>query len=436
MRDTRYLRTSVVLFALAVALLSLPSITRRLPGRYASRLPEPFLTSRDSDHPISLPATIASLTPGVAAGQTSPAAPTPPASPTTEPAGTPTPEPPKATEPPTATPQPTVQEPTPTSTLPPSVLLEGLRHERQGWNNCGPTTLAMALSYWGFDDSQVDIAPIVKPDPEDKHVGIHEMANYAIGLGLNAITRSGGTLAGLKALLAAGYPVLIESWYVRDAQDQLGHYRLVVGYNDATQHFDLFDSLYDPPTTMAYQKLYELWRVFNWTYLVIAPPELWDEVATLIGPDMQETTMYERALARARDEAGRQPESCAAYADCSDWVTMSWFTIGSNLTALGRHVEAVEAYDQARRLGLHGRMLWYQFGPYESTYTVGRHDDVIALASATLATAGNLEESYLWRGRSRLVLGDTAAAELDFRAALTYHEGWQPALTALEELEQ
>jgi len=429
MRNARYLLASVGLFVLAIALLSLPSIIRRLPGRYASRLPEPLLALRHSDHPVSLPSPVATETTSPSADQTPSTTPPRPPLPTAEPADTPTPEPPEATQPPAALPQ-------PTSTLPPGVLLEGGRHERQGWNNCGPATLAMALSYWGFDDSQVDIAPIVKPDPEDKHVGIHQMADYASRLGLNAIIRSGGTLAGLKALLAAGYPVLIESWYVRDAQDQLGHYRLVVGYNDATQHFDLFDSLYDPPTTMAYQELYELWRVFNWTYMVIAPPELWDEVATLIGPDMQDTAMYERALARARDEAGWQPESCAAYADCSDWVTMSWFTIGSNLTALGHHEEAVEAYDQARRLGLHYRMLWYQFGPYESYHAVGRHDDVIALAGATLATAGNLEESYLWRGRSRLALDDTAGAESDFRAALTYHAGWQPALTALEKLEQ
>jgi hypothetical protein len=429
MSKPRYLMVAVGLFILGIALLSLPSIIRRLPGRYASRLPAPLLALRHSDHPISLPTPIATETTSPAADPTSTATPAHPPSPTAEPDNTRTPEPPEATQPPTAVPQ-------PTSTLPPSVLLDGLRHERQGWNNCGPTTLAMALSYWGFDDSQVDIAPIVKPDPEDKHVGIHQMADYATGLGLNAVIRSGGTLAGLRTLLAARYPVLIESWYVRDAQDQLGHYRLIVGYNDATQHFDLFDSLYDPPTTMAYQELYELWRVFNWTYMVIAPPELYDEIATLAGPDMQDTAMYERALTRAYDEAARQPESCAAYAVCSDWVTMSWFTIGSNLTALGRHAEAVEAYDQARQLGLHYRMLWYQFGPYESYHAVGRHDDVIALASATLATAGNLEESYLWRGRSRLALDDTAGAESDFRAALTYHEGWQPALTALEELEQ
>ncbi len=425
MRDTRYLLASIGLFALAFALLALPSTFRWPPSRFAA-------SAGGEDGEVESSGTPRSPAPPPPISS----APTRLPSPTVEADDTPTPEPPEATQSPTALPQPTVQEPTPTSTLPPSVLLEGLRHERQGWNNCGPTTLAMALSYWGFDDSQVDIAPVVKPDPEDKHVGIHQMAGYANGLGLNAITRSGGTLAGLKALLAAGYPVITESWYVRDAQDQLGHYRLVVGYNDATQHFDLFDSLYDPPTTVAYQELYELWRVFNWTYMVIAPPEAWDEVTTLIGPDIQDTTMYERALERARDEAAQQPDSCAAYATCSDWGTMSQFIVGSNLAALGRHAEAAEAYDQARQLGLHYRMLWYQFGPYESYYAVGRHDDVIVLASATLATAGNLEESYLWRGRSRLALDDTVGAESDFRAALTYHANWPPALSALEELEQ
>jgi tetratricopeptide (TPR) repeat protein len=80
-------------------------------------------------------------------------------------------------------------------------------------------------------------------------------------------------------------------------------------------------------------------------------------------------------------------------------------------------------------------MLWYQFGPYESYYHVGRYDDVIALADATLATARNLEESYYWRGRARLAQGNTDGARSDFKKALHYHEGWAPALEALASLE-
>ena len=93
------------------------------------------------------------------------------------------------------------------------------------------------------------------------------------------------------------------------------------------------------------------------------------------------------------------------------------------------------AYDQARQSGLHYRMLWYQFGPYESYYSAGRYDDVIALADATLATTANLEESYYWRGMARLAQGDAGGARADFEAALRYHENWSPAVIALVGME-
>ena len=60
---------------------------------------------------------------------------------------------------------------------------------------------------------------------------------------------------------------------------------------------------------------------------------------------------------------------------------------------------------------------------------------MIALANATLATASNLEESYYWRGRSRLALGDVEGARSDFTTALRYHKDWPPAVSALADLE-
>jgi tetratricopeptide (TPR) repeat protein len=328
--------------------------------------------------------------------------------------------------------------------------LEGIEHERQGWNNCGPTTLAMGLSYWGSDKDQSDIAPLLKPDPEDKHVGIHQMEGYAREQGLATVIRVGGSLEQLKALLRARFPVIVESWYVRDAQDQLGHYRLVAGYNDAQQHFHMYDSLYDPPTTMGYQELDELWRVFNRTYLVVYPPARWEELKAileiqeppapskmpeLVGPELEDPAMYEEALRTARMELANPPASCVAYADCADWAAFSWFNVGTNLTALGRYEEAAAAYDQARAMGLHYRMLWYQFGPYEAYFAAGRYDDVIALANSTLNTAKNLEESYYWRGKARLAQGDRQGARADFESALRYHPAWEPATMALSAMD-
>jgi hypothetical protein len=420
----------VALGFLGVSLIACPSSICALPERYAFHLPGLLGELRHECARIVLPTLrptieLAALATPTSYAQPS-ALPSPSYRPTFTPASTPTPTPT-----PTLTPTST---PTPVPTLPASALLAGLRHERQGWNNCGPTTLAMALSYWGRDETQYDIVPFLKPDSQDKHVGLGEMEEYVQSLGLDAIVRVGGTLDQLKALVHAGFPVIVETWYVRDADDQLGHYRLIVGYDDVAQEFTVYDSLHDPVVTMGYQELDELWHVFNRVYLVVYSPEKWEDLASILGPDLSDKEMYERALETARVEAALPPQDCVAYADCVDWVTFSWFNAGTNLTLLGQHVEAVAAYDRAWELGVHRRMLWYQFGPYKSYYAVGRYDDVIALANATLATAGNLEESYYWRAMARLAQGDADGARADLEAALHYHDNWQPAVIALEAM--
>lgn len=409
MSGSRYVIVVIVALALAIAcLLASVAIIRALPGRYAYYLPEPLQTLRHNPHPDTLPTAQQSIQP------TNPPTPQPTigptASPTTEPTAIPMPIP----------------------TLPSNVMLTGLRSERQGWNNCGPTTLAMALSYWGHSETQDNVAPVLKPDPEDKNVSPWEMEAYVRSLGLGAIVRAGGDLDRLKALLNAGFPVIVETWYVRDARDQLGHYRLLIGYDDVAQQFITYDSLHGPDIPIGYQELDELWRVFNRVYLVVYALERGEALAAVLGDDVNDAAMYERALATALVEAENPPASCVAYAACTDWVTFSWFSAGSSLTSLGRHAEAAIAYDKARQLGLPFRMLWYQFGPYESYYAVGRYEDVIALADATLATANNLEESYYWRGMARLARGEIAGARSDFGAALHYHPNWPPAAVALQ----
>jgi LysM repeat protein len=483
---------------LGACLLAGPALIRGLPGRYAYYLPEPLQKLRHNPHPDTLPTpatAVDSLSPpdivvdGSAVSEATqvpaPATPSPTPLPPistplqytvragdtlgaialtftvsiddlvavnsltdpdaiyagqtlTIPVGNPRgPTTPTSTSLPTPTatplpPTPVPAQPTPTS--PVSITLSGLRHEHQGWNNCGPTTLAMALSYWGCSETQYDVAPVLKPDSEDKNVSPWEMESYVRGLGLGAIVRVGGTLDRIKALVNAGFPVIVETWYVRDARDQLGHYRLVTGYDDAAGEFLTYDSLHGPDVTVSYQEMDELWRVFDRLYLVVYAQEQWGPLAAVLGPDLDDASMHERSLETARFEAATLPERCVAYADCADWVTFSWFNVGSSLTALGRHAEAAAAYDQARQLGLHYRMLWYQFGPYESYHAVGRYDDVIALADATLATTNNLEESYYWRGMARLAQGDADGARADFEAALRYHEDWPPAVVALAGL--
>jgi len=430
----------LAVLTLLVLSFALVALVRVLPGRYAYYLPEPLQNVRHRPHPESLPTPLAvagpgdGLTPTLVPTMTSITRPTETPNRRSHPTPTSTPTPLLDTATPSPMPSPTV-EPSPTPTVLTSFTLTGLRHEHQAWNNCGPATLTMLLSYWGCERTQQDAAPVLKPDPDDKNVSPWEMTSYVRDLGFQAITRVNGDLERLKALLRAGFPVIVETWYVRDASDQLGHYRLIVGYDDAAQQFATYDSLHGPDIPIGYRELDELWRVFNRLYLVAYTPERWDALAAILGPDLEDAAMYRRALEVARSEAANQPSDCVAYADCADWVTFSWFNVGSSLNALGNHPEAVMAYDKARQLGLHYRMLWYQFGPYESYYQVGRYEDVITLADATLATARNLEESYYWRGKARLAQGSVDSARSDFKAALGYHESWPPALKALESLD-
>lgn len=436
----------LAVLTLLVVSFAVVTLIRALPGRYAYYLPEPLQNVRHRPHPDSLP-TPRSLestgglvsTPMPVAEQAATEGPTPTAN--RPPTSTSTAS--QTLQPVTLTPSPTLSPmaepsatPEPSPTIPSSVVLSGLRHEHQGWNNCGPATLTMLLSYWGSERTQHDAAPLLKPDPDDKNVSPWEMESYVRDLGFEVITRVNGDIDQLKELLRSDFPVIVETWYVRDARDQLGHYRLIVGYDDVAQQFITYDSLHGPDVPIGYQELDELWRVFNRLYMVVYTPERWDALVAILGPSLQDAAMYERALNVARGEAAAPPSECVAYAECADWVTFSWFNVGSALNALGRHKDAVVAFDKARQLGLHYRMLWYQFGPYESYYEAGRYDDVIALAEATLATASNLEESYYWRGRARLAQGNVEGARSDFRRALRYHEGWPPALEALASLDR
>jgi tetratricopeptide (TPR) repeat protein len=425
----------VAFLLVMVASLTLRGVVRALPGRYAYYLPEPLQDLRHVEHSGVLPTP--DSTPMVPLLMTPSATPISLPTPTLTPTPMPVEDIPQKTEAvaPTATPSP-LPSPTPTavSALPNACLLDGVRAERQGWNNCGPTTLAMALSFWGHPETQTEIAPALKPDPEDKNVGPYEMADYARGLGFGALVRVGGDVELLRKLVANDFPVVVETWYVDEDDEQMGHYRLIVGYDDAVQRFTTFDSLHTPEVILSYAELDELWRAFNRLFLVIYAPEQEAALTEVLGPYMDAEYAVEQALATAQTEVTNPPETCVAYVQCSDAQTFAWFNMGSSLTALGDYQGAAAAFDQARALGLPFRMIWYQFGPYEAYYAVGRYKDVITLADHTLRIADNLEESYYWRGKARVALGDLAGAREDFETALHYHAGWSPAQQALGAL--
>jgi tetratricopeptide (TPR) repeat protein len=79
-------------------------------------------------------------------------------------------------------------------------------------------------------------------------------------------------------------------------------------------------------------------------------------------------------------------------------------------------------------------MLWYQFGPYEAYYQVGRYDDVILLADVTLMDRPYFEESYYYRGLAKAALGEISQATSDLERAVKRNPNYAPAVEALAQL--
>lgn len=300
-------------------------------------------------------------------------------------------------------------------------MLTGVRHERQTWNNCGPATISMLLSRFGRTETQREAAAFLKPDREDKNVSPDELVAYAQSLGYEARVIVGGDLNMIRTFVANGLPVIVETWFIPEPDDEMGHYQLVIGYDEDALVF--YDSYQGPNVRETIAHFEPLWKVFNRTAVVVWTPELAPLVDAILGERGDERAMYEIALAQAQAEVAANPQD-----------KFAWFNIGTNQLALGNSAEAASAFDAARKLKLPWRMLWYQFGPYIAYFEQGRHADVIELANATLRRVKNLEESLYWRGRAYVATGNANAARADFQAALRFNPHFTVAQEALNAM--
>ena len=157
--------------------------------------------------------------------------------------------------------------------------------------------------------------------------------------------------------------------------------------------------------------------------MVIYPPNRESEVLAILGPNADETHNLRGAAQKAAEETtlleGRE-------------LFFAWFNYGTSLVNLGDYYGAAQAYDTAYEIYAElvskpWRITWYQTGPYFAYYYTGRYQDVIDLADLTLSYSSAqpaIEESWVWRGRAKVELGDVEGGIEDFREALEWHPGW------------
>lgn len=374
----------------------------------------------------------------------------------------------------TMTPQATKIDPTakPTITpipLPEQVDLEGDRvytDQKNRWNYCGPANLTMALKFWGWKglpgetaDLRDQIASVVKPgfvDPTkslidrgrlDLNVMPYEMADFVNEYtGYSALIRHGGEPYVLKALLAAGFPIIAEKgYYEHDTSGKIswmGHYLFITGYDDVEQVFIVQDAYYlngEKPRKnihIKYEDFLEGWRAFNYLFMVVYPTEQETLAMQTLGnwADPNWANQHAQQLAE-KDTSTQQGIN----------LFFSWFNQGTSAVQQADYPTAAAAYDRAFAIYASlpqdnnqrpYRMVWYQTGPYWAYFYTGRYQDVINLADVTLSTPSTgptLEESLYWRGMAEYALGNTVAALTDMRETLRLNPNFAPGIQRLQE---
>jgi tetratricopeptide (TPR) repeat protein len=353
---------------------------------------------------------------------------------------TPTPTQPPTSTPtqpgPTETPAPSATPTIPPTPIPGSVTLNGIIHEYQKWNNCGPANLAMALSFWKWQGDQRDTAAYMKPNPRDKNVMPYEMVDFVnSNTDLKALFRVGGDLDMLKNFIAAGFPVIVEKGFEGPNFDGwMGHYEVINAYDDKKSRFIVQDSYIMANLPIPYDEMENNWRAFNYTYIVIYPPDREADVMAILGPQADVTYNYQYAAQKASDEI---------YATTGRDQYFAWYNRGSNLVGLQDYAGAANAYDQAFALypsipekQRPWRMVWYQTGPYFAYFYSGRYYDVLNLATSTIDNANEpaIEESFYWRAMAKAALGDNTGAIADYQTSLAWHPDFEPSLYQLKLL--
>jgi hypothetical protein len=328
-------------------------------------------------------------------------------------------------------------EPTPII-VPASFALDGMGLEYQTMNNCGPANLSMNITFWGWPTNQKVTEDGLKTHVDDRNVMLSEMRVYAEeNTDLLGVVRYGGDVEMIKRLLSAGFPVLLERGHTDDEDGWMGHYSIIMAYDDATQSVQIPDTLLGI-MTMGYAELEKDWAHFDGLYLVLYPADRESEVMALLGSEADAHTNLLNTLAKLDIRIGQVSGQDLFFA---------LYSKGSVLVELGQYLDAAQAFDQAFTLYSQldagqrpWRITWYQVGPYLAYYYTGRYQDVFNLAEQTInnlnpMTVPALPETWYWGGQAALMLGDKATAARYFNKALEFYPNWDIAIQGLAEAE-
>ena len=314
--------------------------------------------------------------------------------------------------------------------IPDAYEIDGIGWVPQTWNNCGPATLSMNLDRWNLSVSQGEIATLIRPNPKDGHVSIDQIRYAAAEYGMDSIYIPSADISLVKSFIAADFPVMMPTWHIDSPRNQMGHYRLVHGYDDSTGEFAIRDSLEPEGYQMGYTELDILWRVFNRRMLVVFPPDQSDDAHRLESTIGTENEMLMASLERLQIER-EPPEVLPPGMDVNDYHAFAEFNRSMVYNSLDRFQEAADALYKAFDIGLPWRMLWYQPEVLKSVFLMEDYAWIVRYTNTALRPYPYLEELWYWNGRAEEAMGNREAARQSYSRALEIRPGWDEPTGAL-----
>lgn len=300
------------------------------------------------------------------------------------------------------------------SDAPERILLDTDYHIFQTFNNCAPAALSMALSYYGISASQERLAAELRPwnnlrgDNDDKSTPPDELAAKAQEYGLVPYFRANGTIERLEELLAAGEPVIVRTLLYPDKD--FAHYRVIKGYDRATQEIIQDDSLQGKNIRYSYEAFLHLWKPFNYAYLVLTKPENKGAIETILGDELDARIAWDHVRDRAIIDLQRNGRDTTAR---FNFIVASYY--------LGDYTRATEEFESIEHdLPMH--TLWYQLEPIAAYFELKNYARVYSLTQKIFDDNNRgYSELYLLRGKSFLAEGNTEAAKAEFAKAVYYN---------------
>ena len=305
-----------------------------------------------------------------------------------------------------------------TTTLPSKKTLKNDYHVFQTFNNCGPASLSMALSYYGIKVSQKELGAQLRPyqnsqgDNDDKSVTLEEIGNKAEEYGLLYYHRPAGNPNLIKQFIFNDIPVIARTW-LKYGED-IAHFRVIKGYDDTAGVFIQDDSYQGKNLEYTYWDFNKLWEAFNYEYIVLVRPEQKDIVEKILGESLDEKTAWEIAKKESEKKLSADPAS-----------VYDRFNLSVADYYLEDYEGAVEAYE-AISARLPFRMLWYQIEPILAYNKLGEEEKVLEMTAGILNNNNRaFSELYQLRGRIYLKRGDLGAAREEFEKALYYNKNYR-----------